>query len=98
MAILPSQKRYRLRFRLVSWNPPFVKSRNYLAKWPVRLIYQCLMIEIVAPFCNNRVNLAQADSHLPGHFPLGQVGIPAEKLQQTITGFLFSKVVQGTNI
>ena len=32
----------------------------------MRLIYQCLMIEIVAPFCNNRVNFGERIKFIKG--------------------------------
>ena len=32
----------------------------------MRLIYQCLMIEIVEPFCNNRVNFGERIRYIRG--------------------------------
>jgi len=59
-------------------------------------------IDFNQPFFRQRskaiVDLAQTDPHFPGHLPLGQVGISAEKFQQMVANFLLCKVVHGLNI
>jgi hypothetical protein len=75
-----------------------VKSRNYGAKWPVRLIYQCLTIDIVEPFCNNRVNFGERIKIIKGSLSQEDFGYLFGVHRTTVHVWVCNEIMPGEGI